>query len=117
MRWLPLALASAGFAVYIANFSSYQRTYGAIGAALVFLVWLWLSNWALLVRGEFDVKLERMRQLHSGMDAESRVHVPMRQTGTLAAPARCRIRDVVEAREIKDRARQAGTKTSGRRSG
>jgi membrane protein len=51
--------ASAAFAVYVGNFSSYNTTYGSLGAVVVFLVWLWLSNLALLLGAVIDAELER----------------------------------------------------------
>jgi membrane protein len=54
--WL---LASAGFAIYIQNFSSYGAAYGAAGAAIVLLLWLFLSANALLLGAQFDLELER----------------------------------------------------------
>ncbi|MEU6258168.1 YihY/virulence factor BrkB family protein [Streptomyces sp. NPDC047043] len=56
--WLA---ASAGFAVYAANFGSYNKTYGTLSGAIVFLVWLWLSNLAILLGLEFDAELARER--------------------------------------------------------
>ncbi|WP_111719785.1 YihY/virulence factor BrkB family protein [Homoserinimonas sp. OAct 916] len=99
-------LASVGFTIYFANFSSFERSYGAIGGALVFLLWLWLTNWSLLAGGEFDAELERMRQLRSGLDAEKSISVPMRQSRNVTKAASLRIRDVLAAQEIKDHARR-----------
>jgi len=62
--WLA---ASAGFALYVANFSSYNQTYGALGSVIVFLIWLWISNLAVLVGAEFNAELERRRQIEAGM--------------------------------------------------
>jgi membrane protein len=56
LLWL---IASAGFALYVANFGSYSNTYGSIAGVIVFLVWLWLSNLALLVGATFNVELSR----------------------------------------------------------
>lgn len=61
--WL---VASAGFAVYAANFSLYNRTYGTLAGAIVFLVWLWLSNLAILLGLEFDAELARERAIVCG---------------------------------------------------
>ncbi|KKD03463.1 YihY/virulence factor BrkB family protein [Streptomyces sp. WM6386] len=61
--WLA---ASAGFAVYAANFGSYNKTYGTLAGAIVFLVWLWLSNLAILLGLEFDAELARERAITSG---------------------------------------------------
>jgi len=57
------AAASAGFALYVTHLGSYNKTYGSLGAAIVFLVWLWLSNTALLLGAQFNAELERTRAL------------------------------------------------------
>jgi membrane protein len=51
--WL---IASGAFALYLANFSSYNKTYGSLAAIIVFLVWLWISNLATLLGAEFDAE-------------------------------------------------------------
>ena len=51
--------ASAGFAFYVANFASYSETYGSLGAVIVFLIWLWITNVALLLGAELDAEIER----------------------------------------------------------
>jgi membrane protein len=63
------AVASAGFALYVAKFGSYNKTYGSLGAVIVFLVWLWISNCALLLGVEFNAELERARELEAGDEA------------------------------------------------
>jgi membrane protein len=52
--WL---LASAAFALYVANFGSYDKTYGTLGGIVVMLVWLWVTNVALLFGRELDAVL------------------------------------------------------------
>jgi membrane protein len=52
-------VASAGFAMYIANFGSYSNTYGALAGVIVFLIWLWLSNIAVVFGAQFAAELER----------------------------------------------------------
>ena len=52
-------LASIGFAIYIKNFSSYGAAYGAFGAVVVLLLWLWLSSCAFLLGGELNAELEK----------------------------------------------------------
>ncbi|MCA1701487.1 MAG: YihY/virulence factor BrkB family protein [Actinobacteria bacterium] len=52
-------LASAAFALYVANFASYNKTYGSVGGVIVFLVWLWLSNLAILLGAEFNAQRRR----------------------------------------------------------
>jgi membrane protein len=49
--------------VYVANFGSYNKTYGALAGVIVFLLWLWITNLALLFGAELDAELERGRQL------------------------------------------------------
>ena len=75
LGWL---VASAGFGVYVANFGSYNKTYGSLGGVIIFLVWLWLSNVALLFGAEFDAELERSRQLEAGLPAEESSSCPER---------------------------------------
>lgn len=62
--WL---LASGGLALYVANFSSFNRTYGALAGVIVFLVWIWLSNLAILFGAEFDAELARARAQARGL--------------------------------------------------
>jgi membrane protein len=61
--WL---IASAGFAFYVANFGSYNKTYGTLGGVIAFLVWLWITNVVLLLGAEFNAESERSRQLERG---------------------------------------------------
>lgn len=67
--WL---LASALFAFYVANFSSYDKTYGTLGGVVIFLVWLWLTNTALLLGMELNAERERTRELKSGVPRADR---------------------------------------------
>ena len=64
MGWL---IASAAFAFYVGNFGSYNKTYGALGGVIVFLVWLWISNIVILLGAEFNAELERGRAIEDGM--------------------------------------------------
>jgi len=73
------AIASAGFALYVANFGSYNATYGALAGVIVMLVWLWITNVALLVGVQFDAELERERQLIAGRPAEDQLQVTERE--------------------------------------
>jgi membrane protein len=63
-------LASLGFALYVAHFGAYNKTYGVLGAMIVFLVWLWVTNVAVLAGAEFDSELERSRELEQGTPIE-----------------------------------------------
>ena len=66
-------IASAAFALYVANFSSYNKTYGALGGVIAFLVWLWISNLAVLFGVELNAGLERGRELEAGQPAEDEI--------------------------------------------
>jgi membrane protein len=59
-------IASAAFALYVANFGSYNKTYGSLAGVIVFLIWLWISNLAVLLGAELDAELERGRELERG---------------------------------------------------
>ncbi|RSD21308.1 YihY/virulence factor BrkB family protein [Amycolatopsis eburnea] len=63
-------LASAGFALYVANFGSYNKTYGSLAGVIVFLVWLWISNLAVLLGAELDAELARGRGIEAGREED-----------------------------------------------
>jgi membrane protein len=73
-------LASAAFAFYVANFGSYNKTYGALGGIITFLVWLWISNIAVLLGAEFNAELERGRQIDRGTPADQEPFLEPRDT-------------------------------------
>jgi membrane protein len=63
-------LASAGFALYVANFGSYNKTYGSLAGVIVFLVWLWISNLAVLLGAELDAEVARGRTIEAGREED-----------------------------------------------
>jgi membrane protein len=65
-------LASVAFAFYVANFGSYDKTYGALGGVVVMLVWFWISNLALLFGMELNAERERSRELAAGVPRAER---------------------------------------------
>ena len=67
--WL---VASAAFAFYVANFGSYNKTYGALGGVIIFLVWLWLTNVAILLGAELNAERERSKQLKDDVPGAER---------------------------------------------
>jgi membrane protein len=71
-------LASAAFALYVANFGSYNKTYGSLAGVIVFLVWLWISNLAVLLGAELNAELERARELESGVPEEHTIAIEPR---------------------------------------
>jgi membrane protein len=102
------ALASAAFGFYVANFSSYDQTYGSLAGVIAFLLWLWITNLALLFGAELDAELERGRQLQAGIAAEEELQLPPRDT---------RKSDKAAAKEREDVERGRRLRTSrGRRS-
>jgi membrane protein len=75
LLWL---VASAAFAFYVANFGSYNKTYGSLATVIIFLVWLWISNIALLLGAEFNAELERGRAISAGHDPEAEPYLELR---------------------------------------
>jgi membrane protein len=74
------ALTSAAFGLYIANFGSYNKTYGTLGAVVTFLIWVWLTNIAVLLGIELDSEIERERQLSADQPgAADRIQLRLRQ--------------------------------------
>ena len=72
-------VASAAFAFYAANFASYTATYGALGGVIVFLVWLWITNIAILLGAELNSEVERGREIEAGVPgAEEEIKAPYR---------------------------------------
>jgi membrane protein len=79
------AAASAGFALYVANFGSYNKTYGSLAGVIVFLVWLWISNLAVLLGAELDAELARGRGIEGGQEGEDEPFLPPRDTKAMDA--------------------------------
>lgn len=73
-------VASGLFALYVANFGSYNKTYGTLAGVIIFLVWLWLSNVAVLLGAEFNAELERGRQIQAGQPADEEPFLEPRDT-------------------------------------
>src|SRR5437588_517757 len=74
--WL---IASGAFAAYVANFSSYNKTYGALAGVIIFLVWLWISNIAVLLGAEWNAELHRARQIEAGHPSDREPFVEPRK--------------------------------------
>lgn len=96
-----LAIATLGFALYVANFGNYERTYGSLAGVIVFLLWLWIANLALLFGAEFDAELERGRQLQAGIAAEETIQLPARDTRQSDKRHEKAEADVEEGRRIR----------------
>lgn len=72
--------ASGLFALYVANFSSYNTTYGTMAGIIIFLIWLWISNIALLLGAELDAELERQRAIAAGHPKDQEPYLQLRDT-------------------------------------
>ena len=105
-------VASAAFGFYVANFSSYDKTYGSLAGVIAFLLWLWITNLALLFGGELDAELERARELQAGMPAEEEIQLPPRDTRKIDKAAAKDREDVLRGRRLRETA--GGEGRSGR---
>jgi membrane protein len=94
-------VASAAFGFYVANFSSYDKTYGSLAGVIAFLLWLWITNLALLFGGELDAELERGRELQAGIPAEEEIQLPPRDTRTIDKAAAKERDDVARGRHLR----------------
>jgi len=110
-RWISIGavvaivvwvLASAAFGFYVANFSSYDRTYGSLAGVIAFLLWLWITNLALLFGAELDAELERGRQLQAGIAAEEELQLPPRDTRKSDKAADKARKDVEQGRRLRE---------------
>lgn len=96
--WLA---ASVGFAFFVANFSSYNATYGSLAGVVVFLLWLWITNVALLFGAELDAELERGRELKQGIAAEEHLQLPVRDDRGIEKAHKRRDRDLATQRDVR----------------
>ena len=101
-------IASVGFAFYVGNFSSYNKTYGSLAGVIVTLLFLWITNLALLFGGELDAELERGRQLQAGIAAEEEIQLPARDTRNIKKARKKRDKDVALGRRIRRQATASG---------
>ncbi len=102
---LVLAIATAAFGFYVANFSNYDKNYGSLAGVIIFLLWLWIANNALLLGAEFDAELERGRQLQAGIAAEEDIQLPPRDTVRSDKAAKKEAEDVAQGRRIRTEAK------------
>jgi membrane protein len=73
-------VASALFAFYVANFGSYNKTYGALGGVIIFLTWLWITNVVILFGAELNAEIERGRQIQAGVPEDKEPYLEPRDT-------------------------------------
>jgi len=109
-RWISIGamfavvtwvLASAAFGFYVANFASYDKTYGSLAGVIVFLLWLWITNLALLFGAELDAELERGRELQAGIPAEETIQLPVKDSRKIDKDAEKERADVDRGRRLR----------------
>ena len=83
--WL---IASGLFALYVANFGHYNKVYGSIAGVIIFLIWMWISNLAILLGAEFNAELARGRAIAAGGAPDAEPYVELRDTRKLDKRAR-----------------------------
>ncbi len=97
-----LVIASVLFGLYVTNFSNYAKNYGALAGVVIFLLWLWIANLALLFGAEFDAEVERSRQLEAGIEADDDIQLPPRGVKKSAKSADKEEKLLAEARRIRE---------------
>lgn len=95
------AAASAGFGFYVNDLADYDRLYGSFAGVVLFLLWLWIGNIALLIGALFDAELERVRELRRGVPAERDLQIPVRDTSRLEKTAENDAADEQRARRLR----------------
>ena len=78
--WL---IGSGLFALYVSYFGHYNKVYGSLAGVIIFLIWMWISNTAVLIGAEFNAELERGRAIASGLPPDKEPFTEMRDTRTL----------------------------------
>jgi membrane protein len=110
LRWVSVGssvailiwiIATAGFALYVA-LVDHGAIYGSLGGAIVGLLWLYLTNAALVAGVELDAEFTRVKQLERGEDAARRLDLPMRDDRRIRTLRRQRRADIAAARELQE---------------
>ncbi|WP_423493957.1 YihY/virulence factor BrkB family protein [Microbacterium esteraromaticum] len=95
------AVASAGLGFYVSNFADCDRIYGSFAGVIIFLLWLWIGNMALLLGALFDAELERVRELRAGIPAERDLQVALRDTERIERAAARDVEEEQAARRLR----------------
>ena len=100
---LVWALATVGFAIYVSTFGgeSYNETYGALAGVILFLLYVWITNNAILFGAELDAELERGRELQAGIKAEETLQLPPRDTKASDKKQAKHEKDVEDGRALR----------------
>ena len=102
-------LASALFGLYVSQFSNYNKTYGSLAGVIIFLLWLWITNLALLFGAELDAEMERGRQLQAGIAAEQEIQLPPRDTRVIDKTDAKDDRDIEQGEQLRRSRGTTGT--------
>ena len=94
--WL---VASGAFALYVSFSGSYNKTYGSLATVIIFLVWLWITNIAILLGAEFNAELQRERAIRTGMPDDLEPFAELRDTRKLDDPEKRRVEKAERTRE------------------
>jgi membrane protein len=94
--WL---VASGLFAVYVSFSGSYSKTYGSLATVIIFLVWLWITNIAVLLGAEFNAELQRERAIRTGVPDDLEPFAELRDTRKLDDPEKRRVEKAERTRE------------------
>ncbi len=125
-RWVSLGavvaigtwlVASVLFGLYVANFSNYDKTYGSLGGVIAGLLWLWITNLALLLGAEMDSEVERGRELQAGIPAERELQLPLRDDRKIEKAEQKEAEDVERGRELRLAAERNGSGHDDRNNG
>ncbi|MCX5044135.1 YihY/virulence factor BrkB family protein [Aldersonia sp. NBC_00410] len=98
LTWI---VASVLFGLYVSMFGSYNKTYGSLAGVIVFLLWLWITNLALLFGAELDSELERGRELQAGLPAEEELQLPLRDSRGAEKKAEKQQQDIDRGRALR----------------
>ncbi len=94
--WL---IASGLFAVYVSFAGSYNKTYGSLATVIIFLVWLWISNIAILLGAEFNAEAQRERAIRAGLPEDAEPFAELRDTRKLDDPEKRRVERAARTRD------------------
>ena len=97
--WL---VASGAFGVYVSFSASYNKTYGSLATIIVFLVWLWITNIAILLGAEFNAETEHQRAIEAGLPEDVEPFVAVRDTRKLDPDEKARVAEAAAARARAD---------------
>lgn len=109
-RWISIGaavaivtwvVASGLFGLYVSQFANYNKTYGSLAGVIIFLLWLWITNLALLFGAELDAEMERGRQLQAGIRADEEIQLPPRDTRVIDKNAAKDEKELAQARELR----------------